>query len=413
MIEALGLNCTLTICLDYSSICCFVGTNRGNLATFKILPSNTGTYSVSFVGSTSLEDSVIGIYPINADSGENALATQNAVSGLRNGAKVNGVVVAVTSSDCRIFKPATNKGASKTWGDFLCDSAGFVKTEGRGYSLVGLFGDSNVRAYSIPALKEIGCTNVSNILDVRRFSEAVISPSGDIIGWTGPSEVAIISVWGAGTPLYVFFALYDSFPCDHSVTNGLSSPISEDKLFNPDAAMPSRPTISNLQWIAGTQYVSPADMDLLSKYFLLITLNCMFLVHIYFAILTQLLSVGGPDRPPSKRMMEQMKLEERERRSAAREGRNVSSPSSENSEGYWAYMQRQVQERTERLGIMGDSMERLEENSSNWANDVSDFVSKQKRKAVLGGEFLAISLVFIFHFHLHGCVEADKHRWYS
>lgn len=132
-----------------------------------------------------------------------------AVSGLRNGAKVNGVVVAVTQSDCRIFRPATNKGASKTWGDFLCDSAGFVKIEGRGYSLVGLFGDGNVRAYSIPGLKEIGCTQISNILDVRRFSEAVISPSSDVIGWTGPSEVAIINIWGSGTPMCVLFPLRD------------------------------------------------------------------------------------------------------------------------------------------------------------------------------------------------------------
>lgn len=183
-----------------------------------------------------------------------------AVSGLRSGVRVNGVVVAVTQSDCRIFRPATNKGASKTWGDFLCDSAGFVKIEGRGYSLVGLFGDGNVRAYSIPGLKEIGCTQISNILDVRRFSEAVISPSSDVIGWTGPSEVAIINVWGSGTPMCDFSPGF----LNASIKLTTSSPPTDDKLYNPDAMLPPRPTISNFQWIAGTQYVSPADMDLLS-----------------------------------------------------------------------------------------------------------------------------------------------------
>lgn len=44
-----------------------------------------------------------------------------------------------------------------------------------------------------------------------------------------------------------------------------SSPPTDDKLYNPDAMLPPRPTISNFQWISGTQYVSPADMDLLSK----------------------------------------------------------------------------------------------------------------------------------------------------
>lgn len=82
-----------------------------------------------------------------------------------------------------------------------------------------------------------------------------------------------------------------------------------------------------------------------------------------------------------------MRLEERERRKALREGRSITQSSASGSEndGYWAYMQRQVQERTERLGLTGDSIERLEENSSSWANDVSKYIQNQKRKAVLGG----------------------------
>jgi hypothetical protein len=34
---------------------------------------------------------------------------------------------------------------------------------------------------------------------------------------------------------------------------------------NPELLIPPRPTISNIQWISGTQHVTPADMDLLSK----------------------------------------------------------------------------------------------------------------------------------------------------
>jgi hypothetical protein len=89
-------------------------------------------------------------------------------------------------------------------------------------------------------------------------------------------------------------------------------------------------------------------------------------------------------------MMEQMKIDDIERRKAIRDGRvppGSAAGGNANNEGYWSYMQRQVQERTERLGIVGDSMDRLEENSSNWANDVSKFVSNQKKKAVFGGEF--------------------------
>ncbi|TPX19779.1 hypothetical protein DIZ76_017571 [Coccidioides immitis] len=320
---------------DYSSIVCFVGTSRGRLATFKILPSSDG-YSVSFVGPTSLDDRVLTICPINAENGQHALATQQAVSNLRSGYKVNGIVVAVSPSGCRMFKPSSSKGAHKSWDDFMCDSATVVR-RGDAYSLVGLFGDGKARAYSIPGLKEIASAPIDKILDVCKFGDACITSSGDVLGWVGPSEVAMVFVWGAGLHL------------DRCA----------DILFNPELIVPPRPTISNLQWISGTQYVSTSDMDLL---------------------------IGGPDRPPSKRMLEQMRLEEQERQAASHQNRPrpTSSTGQESQEGYWAYMQRQMQERTERLGIMGDNMDRLEENSSGFADDVNKFIRNQKKKAVLG-----------------------------
>ncbi|KAK2738959.1 hypothetical protein FQN57_006753 [Myotisia sp. PD_48] len=322
---------------DYSSIVCFVGTNRGHLATFKILPSSNTTYSAEFVGSHALDDRVISICPIDAETGSPATATQDAVSKLRNSYKVNGVVVAVTPSGCRIFKPATSKGAHKSWDDFLCDSATVVKSI-QGYSLVGLFGDGKARAYSIPALKEIDSASIDKTIDTRRFAETRISPSGDIFGWVGPSEVAMFNVWGVG------------------ITYNRHA----DLLFNAQATVPPRPTISNLQWVSGTQHVSIADLDLL---------------------------VGGPDRPPSKRTIEQMRLEDQERNQAARDQRiqrSNTSNTQQSQEGYLAYMQRQIQERTENLNIMGDNMDRLEENSSGFADDVNKFVKNQKKKAILG-----------------------------
>ncbi|KAJ5887943.1 hypothetical protein N7495_007984 [Penicillium taxi] len=321
---------------DYSSICCFVGTNTGNVATFKILPGANGTYTASYVGVNSVDDKVIKLIPINADSGMQAFATPSAVSSLRNGIKTNGVVIAVTVSGCRVFKPPTAKGAHKTWDDYLCDSAQVViSPRSTGCSLVGLFGDGNVRAFSIPALKEIGCRRINHIADMRRLTNACITPSGSVMTWVGPSELGLFNVWGSGTEL---------------------SP-SEDRLYDPTKTTPTRPTITNVQWISGTQYVSPADMDLL---------------------------IGGPDRPPSKLMVEQMRLDEEERRKALREGRAPPPDQSRDEEGYWSYMSRQMQERTERLGLVGDSMDRLEENSSNFANDVGKFVSSQKKKAVFG-----------------------------
>lgn len=62
-------------------------------------------------------------------------------------------------------------------------------------------------------------------------------------------------------------------------------------------------------------------------------------------------------------------------------------------------MQRQVTDRTANLSMTGDNMDRLEENSSNWARDVNKYVQNQKKKAVFGGEFLVIFQRVYFAFY--------------
>lgn len=148
-----------------------------------------------------MDGRVIRIAPLDAESGEAAEASQTAVAGLRDGLRVNGVLLVVTVSGVRLFRPPAARGASKTWDDVFCDTAAVVRYQAAGYALLGLFGDGSARIFSIPALKQIATTKVGHILDVRRFAEAVITPTGDVIGWTGPSEVVMLNVWGTGSDL--------------------------------------------------------------------------------------------------------------------------------------------------------------------------------------------------------------------
>lgn len=215
----------------------------------------------------------------------------------------------------------------------MCDAASVTEFSNHGFALVGVFGDGTTRAFSIPALKEIGSASIS-MLDRTRTWSSIVTSGGDIFGWTGPSEIAMLGVWGTGQPLLK----------------------SQDKLYNKDAIIPPRPTISNLQWISGIQYCSPTDLDLL---------------------------IGGPDRPPSKRMMEAAAQEDRAARSGA--AGPSRAPGTQSTEGWGDYMTRQLNERTEKLGIMGDSMDKVQENSQGWAEDVNKFISKQKRNMILGG----------------------------
>lgn len=188
---------------DYSSILLFVGTNLGHLATFKILPQSNGRFSVQFAGATTADDRIVAISPINVDNGSPASATQSAVAGLRNGIKVNGVIVLATTSGVRIFRPASGRGAHKSWDNFLCTAGAVVHLEGRGHAWVGVFGDGSVRAYAIPSLREIGVSKLSSALDMTRLADAIVTSSGDVFVWTGPSEIAVFNVWGTGRALWV------------------------------------------------------------------------------------------------------------------------------------------------------------------------------------------------------------------
>ncbi|KAF4126055.1 syntaxin-binding protein 5 [Geosmithia morbida] len=322
----------------YSSICCFVGTNLGKVITFKLLPNNGG-YSVELAGVVTLDDRIISLNPIDAHTGKPALATGPIVAGLREGRQVDGVVVAVTEKEIRIFRPANSKGASKEFDDILCDAAAVAELELQGIAVVGVFGDSTARAFSIPGLREIGKADLP-MMDLSRSTNLTVTQTGDVFAWTGPSEMAVVHVWGAGQPLKQ----------------------SLDTLVNPKLECPPRPTISNMQWISGTQYVSPLDLDIL---------------------------VGGLDRPPSKRMLEAAASEKRAAAAAAAgsgpSSHNANKPRSPSQEGWGDYLTRQLNERTEKLNIMGDNMDNLQEQSQGWADDVNKFINRQKRNVVVGG----------------------------
>lgn len=174
------------------------------------------------------------------------------------------------------------------------------------------------------------------MLDPTRSTSNIVASTGDIIGWAGPSELVIIPVWGTG--------------------KGKDALNNDDKLINPEAVIPPRPTISNVQWLSGTQYVSPTDLDLL---------------------------IGGPDRPASKRMIAAAAEEARLARGAP--GGSSSQAGAANQEGWGEYLQRQLNERTEKLNMMGDNMESLNDQSQGWADDVNKFMNKQKRNVVMGG----------------------------
>ena len=109
------------------------------MTTLKLLPEAGGGYTVQPAGVVSLDDKVVSISALDADTGVPANASQSVFAGLRNGITVNGVLLVVTNSSARIYRPAAAKGAHKAWDDYSCEAANVVHFGAQGYVLVGLF----------------------------------------------------------------------------------------------------------------------------------------------------------------------------------------------------------------------------------------------------------------------------------
>ena len=122
----------------------FVGTNTGRIITLRLLPEPGQGYAVQPVGTTALDGRIISISTLNADTGTPADANQSIFAELRNGVNVNGVVLAVSNSGAKLYKPAAAKGAHKSWDEFACHAANVVHFGSHGYVLVGLFGEEPI-----------------------------------------------------------------------------------------------------------------------------------------------------------------------------------------------------------------------------------------------------------------------------
>lgn len=158
------------------------------------------------------------------------------------------------------------------------------------------------------------------------------------MGWSGEHELMLTYLFGRGT-----------------VLDDPKTP--QDVLYNPNTPPPPRPTISNLQWLTGAQYISTTDLDLL---------------------------IGGPDRPMSAKQQMQIRQEAAQAKQQER-GAGAASAAGAAGGGVFANMGKALQERTEALSFAGDSLDKLGDTSAKFADDVDKFVKQQKRKMLLGG----------------------------
>ncbi|KAF3922748.1 hypothetical protein ABW21_db0208045 [Orbilia brochopaga] len=302
---------------EYSSVCLNIGTSMGNVITFKILPEGS-RHTIQFADFHPFEKPPYLIIPVNADTGALASATPQAMGGLRQGQFVSGFLVCLTKSQVKIINVPEYK--AKSWDDYNCLAASVVEMEDKGIVLACVMSTGKVKVYSLPALKDLGSTELPKPYDDSRLGDCHITREGYIILWTGTTELGIFYLWGKGKQL---------------------SSMPKDILYNPNCSIPSRPTVTGIEWVKSGGSIPLEEYDL---------------------------AIGGPNRPMSKKQMDE-----------AAHGGNIGKGS------VFGNLTAGFNARTQNLQNFQDNMQNLENTSSEFAKATNNFIRQQKKNAILGG----------------------------
>jgi syntaxin-binding protein 5 len=230
---------------EYSSLVLLTGTSTGRLVSHALLPTPAGGYALHLDTSISFatDGAVVSLLPINVRDGNSAVATPNALAGLRDGQITDAATVIVQERAIRVLGGVTNKLEKCEIKDRKLVQ-GQIVTRDTGIAVAVVSNNRRITAWSLPDLQRIAEITIPNHVVEERLHETVITPDGDIFCWTDKMECSLFTIWGRGLQM---------------------SDIPSDALYDPLKTVPPRPTISNLQWIMGTQYISPQDFNVLSN----------------------------------------------------------------------------------------------------------------------------------------------------
>ncbi|RPA84584.1 hypothetical protein BJ508DRAFT_236147 [Ascobolus immersus RN42] len=326
---------------EFTSLNFHYGTSLGKTHTVTLLPAQPGPcFAATYVSSLSSSASPVhSILPIESNRGLPSLATHMGLAALSEGRKHHGVLVSVSATEIRLFRPPATKGTklSLSSKDSRFITAQTAIHRGHGTVLLTINTAGIIAAYTLPNLKEIWKTDLTAAplnYHPAHLSEIKISPSGDIIGKTENNRVFVVNLWGTGLVL------------DRDERAAV--------MINPTLRGPNRPTITNVAWITGTAHITTEQLALILSG----PPEERGPIKHGYALL--------PPPPPPGAM------------------RRTDIGSQQEGEGLWASMSKALDERTKALDNVGESMNRLGDSVAGFGNEVDKFVKGSTRKAGWG-----------------------------
>ncbi|CAN6603450.1 lethal(2) giant larvae protein homolog Sro77p [Trichomonascus vanleenenianus] len=320
---------------NYSSIVMSVGSNEGNVYTFRVVPRPQGGYVVEFVGLMDVaDDTIISLSPINAAIGVSAVAETSMMARLAEGIAIPGALIAVTPTEARVFRQPNSKITHKRF-PFRCASAGIAYLrEGDSLALVCVTESSEIKVFGVPHLREISSRSLPYPLDPAYAKDSLVTRTGDLVVRPNKWSGGMVRIWGRGIK---------------------AEDILSDALYDVMKELPLRPTISAVQWIKGRQHTTAEELDLI---------------------------IGGSRRPKSKKQLEEEdSRKEQERLIRDQQRRKAYAQTSRSGANEYDDMTDAVDERGFKLGSIQSALDNLEKSSADYMNSLSGMVKDAKSSA--------------------------------
>lgn len=249
----------------YSSLIMLVGTNKGgNLLMFKIVPQPNGGFSAEYM------DKLIGlvykhsgeggaiekIMPIDATTGNSAVATLESFQRLGQGKAIPGLVAVGMKRDLRVVKLPKQKVSHKTV-DETCVCFGVVRFRDRGHVLGAVTRSGSVKLFLLPNLSELASVKIPSetFSKIERAMNKIAAGSSVLGSTILPTGDILVSL---NATEHFNLLLHEVNPKNNRVKD---EPLVTDLLFNDTAVIPPRPTAGAMLWAKGqATYIALKDL---------------------------------------------------------------------------------------------------------------------------------------------------------
>lgn len=331
------------------SLVVVVGTNTGRVINFELLKEQTGAYTALLVNVLVVPSgsSVRAILACNS-FGEDASATGIHLSAMHTDTDSTDCLMLVSEKEVVSFRGLADKIAStavRASGRIV--SAKLLTTSDLDGVILGVGIEPNViELFSVPDLQPIRALSFAS---EQRLSSPHLQSNGDIIFMEDTNNLVLFNVFGHGGK--------EADQPTAALFDALKQPASK------------RPTISSWAWVTGTQYVRASDLDLL---------------------------LSGGERPLSKRVLERLAADERQRilierstasrdkvanRAAQQSLRNAKGNDRDTGRNTFGTMQAYGEERGERVSQVNELYENMSKASGEWLSEIDKLASNAKKTA--------------------------------